>query len=215
MLATDAESVEVTITRRSLERISDWLAGELRLQARSALIAVPFKAALSLISVAALFLFLMFVIYPIGAAVATPVIFAVALGIEFAMRSRRRGFIRVHGVRLTYSDEKGQLDDPNRDEDTFHKLALFPAWLLFAAYDSVIAAARLRSARPAECAELLAFLVVEGRTVYPRAIEEQFGPEIIPALKTMLVFTGVLVTNRDTPGLILSTDLREKIGSML
>jgi hypothetical protein len=215
MVAASIKQAQFTITRHSIERVGDWLKREMRAQARSELVAAVFKILLSAVSMLVLFLFLMVAVHPFAAIFGTPVVVILALGVELGLRSRRLGVFQVHGIRLVYADGKGQLEDPGDDAKTFDKLALFPAWLLFSACGSIVAAVRLRTVNRVECAALLALLAAEDRRVFPHTIEEHFGPEVIPALRAMLLFAGVLVTSRDTPGLILTSDLGDRVRSML
>jgi hypothetical protein len=206
------------------DRLLHWLTPELRRNARDELISAFMKVVIALFSGAVIsaLAFYLFGRLSVGAgaegvliALAIPPGILVLALIPQAIQTRaERGVMQVHGHRMTFTDTKNVLGNPNDTGGLAH-LLMFPAWLCVSAVESMRAAYGLLVADPEFCARVLSYLASEDRRVFIGDLEHTFSTKLVPALRALRHFPGVQVTSREAPALLLSPELGAQVRSMM
>lgn len=215
---------QIRLTRHSLDRVTDWLQREIPGHVKSYVGAFIAKIVLAFLVAGVLHILMLYFVLRalIGSLTGGPemlllplIPLGIALIVQAFVHRRTHGVMQVHGRRVHYVDDKAVLAD---DDDGMNPLRwlLFPAWIFFSAFESLARAVHLYRARPALCAELLAALAATDRRAPVAEIERRYDDEALPhTIRGLLALPGVIVTSRDYPCLMLSSDLTQTVRGML
>lgn len=215
---------EIRITRHSLDRVTDWLRREMPAQAKNHMINFFAKIVLALIVAGILHVLMIYFVLRMFMSIgdggpAMLLLPLVPLGIAFIVQAfvhrSTHGVMMVRGQRVHFVDDRAVIANDDEGVNPVRWL-LFPAWIFFTAFESLARALHLMRARPALCAEVLAGIAAADRRAPIAEIEMQYDDENLPqTVRGLLALPGVIVTSREFPCLMLSSDLTQTVRSML
>lgn len=215
---------ELRVTRHSLDRVTSWLKRDMPSHARTHLVAFFAKIVLALLVSSALYALITFLIFYMivrlsdlgpGMLLIPALPIAIAFFFQALEHRNTHGVMHVRGKKVRFVDDKTAITGNDEPFSTAQWL-LFPAWIFFSAFDSLMQARRAAVADKGLCAEILIGLAVADRRAPIAELEMQIDDKRLPgAVKGLIAVPGVLVTNREYPCLMLSSELIETVRAKL
>lgn len=219
---------ELRVSNAAFQRVSDWLAGELRDNARHGLVAAGLLTVGAIASNLILYFLLLglalwiFGRYAGAWSLIGPALLLAAM-YPACFKWGRDHYRRVHlnsgevRIPVQFSKPLALVEtSDNQDAATWSDWLFFPAWLTGKAVHQFLAPTRAAKADTNAMARILVHLIEQGRRVSLHDLESELRlSNAAAALNALAEIDGVLYFHADYPAVTLNDDLRRRVMSFL